>query len=162
VTRVYATTWVGAPPTTGAVATGALKMRVGSMAPAINNYGMGCGAGPLAIVGTGTGQLNTPVTVHLANGPAGPAPALIWLGFDSGGIYPFDLSTAGYPGCKLYTDFMATFPALVQGGVSNRIQRGIPADKSLVCARFYLQGLAIEIPSMNIEFSDFLRVLIGI
>jgi hypothetical protein len=102
------------------------------------------------------------VVAGLVNGPS-LAPGLIWLGFESGGIYPLDLASAGYPGCKLYTNFLITMPVTVTNGSSDRVQIGIPNDNSLVCARFYMQGLAVVVqPSLNVEFSDFLRVLIGL
>jgi hypothetical protein len=161
--RLYAITWTGTPPATGTLGTGsAQKMRIGSFTPAIGNFGLGCGAGPLGINATGTGQINSSLVLNLQNGATGPVPGFIWMGTTSSGLYPFDLAGAGYPGCKLYTNFLVLFPVVVQGGVSNRIQLGIPADKSLICGQVFFQGLTIDPAAPSVEFSDFVRVLFGI
>lgn len=163
--RNYKFTWTGPVPAVaqGRDAAAALKMRIGVQSPAVDNFGQGCGSGPLAINGTGTGKIGTPVAIGLSGGPT-TGVGLIWLGFSSSAPYPIDLGPAGFTGCKLFCSIDVSGPTVFRSGNSVvPVTIPIPNDRSIVCGRLYSQGLAIESTAPGgITVSDMLRILIGL
>lgn len=162
--RLYAFSWTGTPPATGTLGTGsALRMRLGLAEAAVDNFGMGCGAGPLAMVGTGNGKIGTAFGMNMTGGPTTGA-GLIWLGFNTSPPLPIDLTGAGLTGCSLYCPIDVPLAGVAfRSGTSTAIRFAIPNDRSLACGRFCVQGLAIDSAAPGgLSLSDYVRVLIGL
>ncbi len=143
--RVYANNWTGTPPATGSSSSAAAKVRVtdgnACSVGAFTNYGRGCGAGPLAVAGTGTPTVGTTVTLAMTGGRASSAGAY-FLGATRLNI---DLSTAGMTGCFLNTDLLAIFGTAFDGsGAATPIQLPIPADNTLVGAIINWSGFNLD------------------
>jgi len=158
--RAYATTWVGTPPTSGSTGSAALIMRLTSGLASIGNYGIGCGAGPLAINATGSSQLGQTFTLQVTNGPANQ-PGAINIGFF---LVNIDLTPLQMPGCTMYNAISVPVPvALDATGSSVLVPVTVPQNPALICARTYAQGVAIE-PNANplgVSASDYVRAVTG-
>ncbi|MCB9870354.1 MAG: hypothetical protein H6837_10885, partial [Planctomycetes bacterium] len=115
--RVYSYGWTGTPPTTGTVATGALKLEVVASGADVHTFGRGClGSNSLTptLSFTGTGQVGQAFGVNLGGAVANAGG---WLSINLNRSSPaLDLALIGAPGCFFY--------------VPNAITLGIAADAS--------------------------------
>ncbi len=123
-------------------------------------FGVGCGAGPLALSGGGTGVVGKPIPFQLSRG----TPLAMGFLLFGAPIRPLDLSPLGFQGCVLYPAGARVLPvgALNPAGVSNLLVLPVPNDPSLVGSLFGFQGMAVfSGPPVGLELSEVLLVQFG-
>lgn len=125
----------------------------------IGHYGLGCGTGPLQIVGSGSAQIGgSGVDVRLQSGQPG---SLGIYGLDLGDIVPTDLSVLGFAGCTLYpanplTLFAGVFDA---AGMVPTLNIPVPANTALLMMQLNSQGAALV--GSSLEFSNVVLATLG-
>lgn len=118
----------------------------------IGEFGVGCGAGPLDIVGGGSARIGGAGAQYGLSGGQ-PNSLALWA-FAAGGIAPVDLGPVGFPGCTLYVANPITlFAGIVDAaGAVPPITLPIPNSPSLLMAQVTTQAAALV--GSTLEFSD--------
>ena len=126
----------------------------------IGEYGVGCGAGPLDIAGSGSAALGgVGLTLQVQAGQPGSL-AVLACGLDA--IAPIDLSgPAGFPGCTLYpANFATAFLGVVNAsGDAPAFAFPIPNNPALAFTQLNCQGVALA--GSAVEFSDVVEAVLG-
>jgi hypothetical protein len=109
----------------------------------LGDFGLGCGPGPLELVGAGLPQVGGPAMRFFAFGGTPYAPLLLNIG--AGRIAPLDLRNVGLPGCTLYapSGTLLGVGALDAIGASAPIPLAIPNVSSLACLPVSFQAIAL-------------------
>ncbi|MEZ5989900.1 MAG: hypothetical protein R3F30_12395 [Planctomycetota bacterium] len=167
--RLFAFGWTGTAPATGSTDGGttqaAQKVELVMTAADASIYGMGCqgsnGIPMLAL--TGTGKINSSLSIDLSNAPASSA-AILLLGASSAPPLPIDLALLGAKGCLLAVgpDFPFAAPTDASGAAS--VKLSIPNDQGLVRGKLWWQWLPVDKQANQLGFtvSSFGRVLMGL
>ena len=125
----------------------------------IGDFGVGCGAGPLNLTGSGSAVIGGPgVQLQLQSGqPNG----LGFLVCGLGDIAPFDLGLVGYPGCTAYANpTVSLFAGVIDpSGNVPAFTLPIPANPALSYLQVNCQGVALV--GNAIEFSDVVMAVLG-
>ena len=126
----------------------------------IGEYGVGCGAGPLDIAGSGSAALGgVGLTLQVQAGQPG---SLAVLACGLAAIAPIDLSgPAGFPGCTLYpANFATAFLGVVNAsGDAPAFAFPIPNNPALAFTQLNCQGVALA--GSAVEFSDVVEAVLG-
>lgn len=125
----------------------------------IGDYGVGCGSGPLDLVGSGSAAVGgAGMQLDLQQGAPGSLGIMI-LGL--GAMQPIDLSVAGFPGCTLYPQQpFATVAGVIDPlGSAPSYQLSIPPDPALIYQQLNCQGAALD--GVSAEFSDVVLAVLG-
>jgi len=125
----------------------------------IGEYGVGCGAGPLDIAGSGSAAFGGPgVTLQVQDGQPGSL-AVLACGLNA--IAPIDLASAGFPGCTLYpTNFATAFLGVVDtNGNVPAFVFSIPNNPALAFTQLNCQAAALA--GSTVEFSDVVEAFLG-
>ena len=125
----------------------------------IGDYGVGCGSGPLDLVGSGSAAVGgAGMQLDLQQGAPGSLGIMI-LGL--GAMQPIDLSVAGFPGCTLYPQQpFATVAGVIDPlGSAPSYQLSIPPDPALIYQQLNCQGAALD--GVGAEFSDVVLAVLG-
>jgi hypothetical protein len=125
----------------------------------IGNYGVGCGVGPMDLVGSGSAALGGPgLNVQAQAGQPG---ALAVLACGLGAVLPIDLGAVGYPGCTLYPQNFATaFLGVVDtAGNAPPFSFAIPNNPALAFTQLNCQVAALA--GTALEFSDVVEAVLG-
>jgi len=125
----------------------------------IGDYGVGCGAGPLDMVGSGSAALGGPgLQLDLQQANPG-ALGFVICGIDD--IAPIDLGAAGFPGCTLYPqNFASAFLGVVDAaGNAPGFLFPIPLTPSLTYLQLNCQGATLD--AAGVEFSDVVMAVLG-
>ena len=125
----------------------------------VGDYGVGCGSGPLDLVGGGSASIGGPgLQLDLQQGTPGTLGVAL-CGF--GDLQPLDLGIAGFPGCTLYPQPSATLVLGILDGAGNApsLTLPIPPDPALTYVQLNCQGATVT--ATTIEFSDVVVALLG-
>lgn len=125
----------------------------------IGEYGVGCGTGPLDIVGSGSAALGgSGVQIDVQQGRPG---SLAFLICGLGAILPVDLTTAGFAGCTLYPQqFASAFLGAVDpAGMAPGFLFPIPNNGALTYQQLNCQVVTLD--ATAIEFSDVVMAVLG-
>jgi hypothetical protein len=158
--RVFANTFVGTPPLSGTVATGALIMRLSSGLAGISSHGIACGGLDLSVSG-GSAQLGQSLGLDVTGAPAGTnGPFFVCFGVT---LQNLDLSFVGGTGCTFYPNAFACV-AVPPAPPSPSIKIAVPNDPRLICGIIYAQALGLGAPinpPFGILASNYLRIGVG-
>ena len=159
--RAYATGWVGTPPATGTVATGALKWSLTRCVATATAFGEGCFG--LAHSYTGLPQLGATVLDANLTGCAANSPAYLIIGTNNGAPFPIDLSFLGFTGCSLYHDVAIVVATTADGAGNATVPLGpVPNLASWRCANILTQGANLNVAAPGaVTTSNYIRLLFG-
>ena len=124
------------------------------------NYGIGCGSGPLTIVGNGSPDLGEEFGLKMINGRASSG-GFIFLGAVQKSL---GLTVAGMTGCTLYLDPIFSMEvAFDPEGVSTTSSFGVPDDPFFVGKTIFAQGANMDPDSnrLNLTASQGLTITFG-
>lgn len=126
-------------------------------AASLGAYGLGCGAGPLDLVVSGSASRGSTIWLQLVQGQPG---SLVAFCIGTGVLAPVDLTTVGFPGCTLYSQGSTCTIAGVLAVAGNSTPFGIPVpnNPSLDCLLVNVQGVAL---GSGVEFSPTAIAQIG-
>jgi len=125
----------------------------------IGDFGVGCGAGPLDLVGSGSASLGgAGLQLDLQQGQPGSI-AFVVCGL--GPIQQLDLTPAGFPGCTLYPQGFASAVLGVVDPAGNApgFLFPIPNNPALTYAKLNCQGAALT--ATGLELSDVVLATLG-
>jgi len=158
--RIFASGWTGVAPLTGTSSNGALKMRVQFGCADASVFGHNC-AGLHAIT-SGNPTLGSTWSM-LARG-AQPSSALFQrLGFDnSPPLFPFSLTSIGFPECYVFSDGLASNFVLADGAGEGSLGLGIPNHPVFVGTKFFGQWLNLNSAAPGgLALSEYIRIMVG-
>ena len=125
----------------------------------IGEYGVGCGAGPLDLAGSGSAALGGPgVDLQVQAGQPG---GLAVLGCGLGAILPINLGVIGYPGCTLYPQNFVTLLLGVVDTAGNAPLYSFPIPNNPVLTLTQLNCQAVALAGTTLEFSDVVEAVLG-
>ncbi len=125
----------------------------------IGDFGVGCGTGPLDLVGSGSAALGgAGLQLDLQQGQPGSI-AFVVCGL--GPIQQLDLTPAGFPGCTLYPQGFASavLGVVDPAGNAPSFLFPIPNNPALTYAKLNCQGAALT--ATGLELSDVVLATLG-
>ncbi|MFT4840698.1 MAG: hypothetical protein ACJA0V_003587 [Planctomycetota bacterium] len=125
----------------------------------IGNYGVGCGVGPMDLVGSGSAVLGGPGLDLQAQ--AGQPGALAVLACGLGAVLPIDLGVAGFPGCTLYPQNYATALLGVVDAAGNAPTFSFPIPNNPLLVATQLNCQVAALAGTALEFSDVVEAVLG-
>ena len=158
--RVYASGWTGAPPATGSLGNAALKMRVQFGCANASIFGRGCAGLGAQISGNPT--LGSTWSM-IATGAQSTSPLFQRLGFvNSGPLFPYNLTSIGFPECYVFSDSLATNFALANGAGVGSFAMGIPNQPVFIGTTFYAQWMNFNSSApAGLSLSEYVRIMVG-
>ena len=127
----------------------------------LGQFGVGCGAGPLALTGKGEPRIGKTLSLQLVLG----APKSLGFLFLGANMNPIDLTALGFNGCTIYTTPVGimNMGLLNSAGSTNVLALPIPGNALLVGTVFYFQGVTLKAaPSLSLEASRALVFQAGV
>lgn len=161
--RLHASAWDAAPPATGTLDSGGLRVELGEDVALADPFGSGCAgsAGVPTLQLSGVPRLRSTCGIEVEHGPPGAAAVLV---VGAARHAPSPLVLPGTAGCRMFHAVSVWLPVTLDARGSAGVLLPVPGDLGLIGHRMYVQYYLRDTAAnaLGLTTSDFGRLLVGL